>query len=87
MDHLRSIKVRDYTEEGSYKKFTNFRSKVIGLTKVTGNYFEKLVMALENGLKDVNNSSTRKNEFFWMCDRCTFLNKDVHTVCQMCTGH
>ncbi|XP_055815357.1 probable E3 ubiquitin-protein ligase ARI8 [Solanum dulcamara] len=59
MDHLGSNKVLDYTEEGSYKKFANFRSKVIDLTKITGNYFEKLVMALENGLKDVNNSSTR----------------------------
>ncbi|PHT40215.1 hypothetical protein CQW23_19069 [Capsicum baccatum] len=60
MDHLgSSTNEFDYTEKGSYKNFVDFRTKVIGLTKVTGNYFDKLVMALENGLKDVNISSRR----------------------------
>ncbi|XP_060200894.1 probable E3 ubiquitin-protein ligase ARI8 [Lycium barbarum] len=97
MDHLGSTKELDYTEQGSYKKFENFRSKVIGLIKITGNYFDKLVMALENGLKDVNTSRefTRKREapmssnkegIMWKCDRCTFLNEDFDTICQMCLG-
>ncbi|KAH0724216.1 hypothetical protein KY284_000081 [Solanum tuberosum] len=93
MEHLGSSNEVDYTDEGSYKEFTNFRSRVIGLTKVTGNYFEKLVMELENGLQDVTNStkkieqpmsSSNTSNNMWMCDRCTFLNEDIHTVCQMC---
>ncbi|KAG5628443.1 hypothetical protein H5410_000160 [Solanum commersonii] len=93
MEHLGSSNEADYTDEGSYKEFTNFRSRVVGLTKVTGNYFEKLVMELENGLQDVTNStkkieqpmsSSNTSNNMWMCDRCTFLNEDIHTVCQMC---
>ncbi|TMW86750.1 hypothetical protein EJD97_020929 [Solanum chilense] len=90
MEHLGSDEM-DYTDKGSYKNFANFRSRVIGLTKITRNYFEKLVMALENGLEDVTNNPTKKieqpmssNNIMWMCDRCTFLNEDIHTVCQMC---
>ncbi|KAK4380750.1 hypothetical protein RND71_002612 [Anisodus tanguticus] len=56
MDHLGSTNELDYTQQVSYNNFASFRSKLIGLTKVTGNYFDKLVIALENGLKDVNNS-------------------------------
>ncbi|XP_016451950.1 putative E3 ubiquitin-protein ligase ARI8 [Nicotiana tabacum] len=96
LDHLGSTKKLDYTEQGSYKNYERFRSKLIGLTKVTGNYFEKLVTALENGLKDVNSKEyKRKREIpmsnitvddssMWACDRCSFLNADYYTVCQMC---
>ncbi|XP_018628226.2 probable E3 ubiquitin-protein ligase ARI7 isoform X1 [Nicotiana tomentosiformis] len=49
----------DYTE---YKNFELFRSKLIDLTKVTGNYFENLVTALGNGLKDVKNSKESKRK-------------------------
>ncbi|KAI8537599.1 hypothetical protein RHMOL_Rhmol09G0036500 [Rhododendron molle] len=34
--------------------FNDFRSKLAGLTRVTRNYFENLVRALENGLSDVD---------------------------------
>ncbi|CAN4113818.1 unnamed protein product [Withania somnifera] len=100
MDHLASpTKGFDYTEQGSYKDFANFRSKVVALTKVTADYFDKLVMALENGLKDVNNSTANReaptsgssnntqdveSDRMWVCDRCTFLNEGFHTLCQAC---
>ncbi|KAJ3681135.1 hypothetical protein LUZ60_015624 [Juncus effusus] len=47
--------------------FSDFRVKLAGLTSVTKNYFENLVRALENGLEDVNpttstsQTSTSKN--------------------------
>ncbi|KAB2628055.1 E3 ubiquitin-protein ligase ARI8 [Pyrus ussuriensis x Pyrus communis] len=43
--------------ERERESFQEFRLKLIGLTKVTGNYFEKLVRALENGLPEVDNAS------------------------------
>ncbi|PHT64866.1 hypothetical protein T459_29291 [Capsicum annuum] len=52
LDHLGFNKKLDYTEQGSYKNFVLFCIKLVGLTEVTGNYFDKLVIALENGLED-----------------------------------
>lgn len=49
--------------EGSPKKFSDFRHKLIGLTKVTKTYFENLVKALENGLADVSKSPTNFEYF------------------------
>ena len=34
-------------------EFNEFRSKLTGLTKVTRDYFEKLVFELENGLEEI----------------------------------
>lgn len=47
-------------ENPSAEEFIAFRCKVAGLTSVTRNYFENLVRALENGLKEV--SSSHNNE-------------------------
>ncbi|VVB07475.1 unnamed protein product [Arabis nemorensis] len=49
--------------EGSPKNFSDFRNKLIGLTKVTKTYFENLVKALENGLADVSKSPTNSESF------------------------
>jgi len=48
--------------EGPSKEFNDFRSKLAGLTRVTKNFFENLVRALENGLSDVdsNDAATSK---------------------------
>jgi len=48
--------------EGPSKEFNDFRTKLAGLTKVTKNFFENLVRALENGLCDVdsNGATTSK---------------------------
>ncbi|XP_042483690.1 probable E3 ubiquitin-protein ligase ARI8 [Macadamia integrifolia] len=48
--------------ECSSQGFKEFRAKLIGLTKVTGNYFENLVQALESGLSDVENRGTCSGE-------------------------
>ncbi|EXB68665.1 putative E3 ubiquitin-protein ligase ARI7 [Morus notabilis] len=42
------------TADGPLKEFNDFRTKLAGLTRVTKNYFENLVRALENGLSDVD---------------------------------
>ncbi|CAH2059885.1 unnamed protein product [Thlaspi arvense] len=49
--------------EDPLNKFNDFRTKLIGLTKVTKTYFENLVKALENGLADVavNESKPKTN--------------------------
>ncbi|KAJ8762183.1 hypothetical protein K2173_007337 [Erythroxylum novogranatense] len=39
-------------------EFNEFRCKLLGLTKVTKNYFENLVRALENGLSDVTSDGS-----------------------------
>ncbi|XP_033511919.2 probable E3 ubiquitin-protein ligase ARI8 [Nicotiana tomentosiformis] len=57
LDHLGSTEKLDYTEQGFCENFKRFRSKLIWLTKVTGDYFDNLVIALENSLKDVSSSS------------------------------
>ena len=41
-------------KERPEEEFKNFRAKLSGLTTVTGNYFENLVKALENGLEDTS---------------------------------
>ncbi|OIT28312.1 putative e3 ubiquitin-protein ligase ari8 [Nicotiana attenuata] len=58
LDHLGSTEKLDYTEQGFYNKnIERFRSKLIWPTKVSGDYFGNLVIALENGLKDVSSGS------------------------------
>ncbi|GAA0154329.1 ubiquitin-protein ligase [Lithospermum erythrorhizon] len=48
--------LEDYYIEGRSPSldFLLFRTKLMGLTKVTATYFENLLTALENGLEDVN---------------------------------
>ena len=47
--------LQDYIDcESPAKGFKDFRSKLVDLTRVTRNYFDNLVQALENGLSDVN---------------------------------
>ncbi|GMN27634.1 hypothetical protein TIFTF001_041059 [Ficus carica] len=46
------------TADGPSKEFNDFRTKLAGLTRVTRNYFENLVRALENGLSDVDSQGT-----------------------------
>ena len=48
--------------EAPSEEFNDFRSKLAGLTRVTKNFFENLVRALENGLCDVdsNGAATSK---------------------------
>lgn len=74
--------------DGLSKKFSEFRTKLVGLTTVTGNYFEKLVRALENGLSDVNSHGTKgledEAEDSWHCDRCTYANPSSIRSCKMC---
>eukprot|EP00252_Welwitschia_mirabilis_P004875 TRINITY_DN1520_c0_g3_i1.p1 TRINITY_DN1520_c0_g3~~TRINITY_DN1520_c0_g3_i1.p1 ORF type:complete len:546 (+),score=119.79 TRINITY_DN1520_c0_g3_i1:530-2167(+) len=41
-------------DDNLVKEFSEFRTKLAGLTSVTRTYFENLVRALENGLSDVN---------------------------------
>ncbi|KAK9989329.1 hypothetical protein SO802_029568 [Lithocarpus litseifolius] len=41
-------------KERPEEEFKNFRAKLSSLTTVTGNYFENLVKALENGLEDTS---------------------------------
>ncbi|KFK25556.1 hypothetical protein AALP_AA8G130200 [Arabis alpina] len=53
-----------YNTEDTPKNFSDFRNKLIGLTKVTKTYFENLVKALENGLADVSKSSTDSTSAF-----------------------
>ncbi|PWA77882.1 zinc finger, RanBP2-type [Artemisia annua] len=43
-----------YKEKAPHDEIVNFRTKLVGLTSVTGTYFENLVKVLENGLSDVN---------------------------------
>ncbi|GAA0154249.1 ubiquitin-protein ligase [Lithospermum erythrorhizon] len=43
--------------DGPLKEFSDFRTKLAGLTSVTRNYFENLVRALENGLVDVDSQA------------------------------
>ncbi|XP_042483649.1 probable E3 ubiquitin-protein ligase ARI8 [Macadamia integrifolia] len=46
--------LKGYLEvEGSIPDFHEFLTKIVGLTKVTRNYFKNLVQAFENGLSDV----------------------------------
>ncbi|KFK31186.1 hypothetical protein AALP_AA6G079700 [Arabis alpina] len=53
-----------YNTEDTPKNFSDFRNKLVGLTKVTKTYFENLVKALENGLADVSKSSTDSTSSF-----------------------
>ncbi|KAG5251321.1 E3 ubiquitin-protein ligase [Salix suchowensis] len=72
--------------DGLSKKFSEFRTKLVGLTTVTGDYFEKLVRALENGLSDVNSHGTKgleeEVEDCWCCDRCTYANPSSIRSCK-----
>ncbi|XP_050226658.1 probable E3 ubiquitin-protein ligase ARI8 [Mercurialis annua] len=84
--------------DGLSKDFIKFQRELRGLTVVTGNYFEKLIRALENGLSDVvsisiNGASSSSStdeiqtdeiEDYWFCDRCSFANVGSVLNCQMC---
>ncbi|XP_045803115.1 probable E3 ubiquitin-protein ligase ARI8 isoform X1 [Trifolium pratense] len=64
------------------KEFIVFRTKLVGLTSVTRNYFENLVWALENGLCDVDGYGITDDH--WFCEQCTFANVISATGCRMC---
>lgn len=49
------IELRDYYYLDSSLSFNDYRNKLVQLTKVTKNYFDNLVAALENGLNEVTN--------------------------------
>ncbi|XP_024933190.2 probable E3 ubiquitin-protein ligase ARI8 [Ziziphus jujuba] len=54
LHHCAEKELQQYVNaEEPSEGFIGFRSKLAGLTSVTGNYFENLVQALENGLSDV----------------------------------
>lgn len=54
LHHCAETEIHEVLKEGSpAEKLNNFRTKLTGLTRVTRNYFENLVQALENGLEDV----------------------------------
>ncbi|XP_074316175.1 putative E3 ubiquitin-protein ligase ARI10 [Silene latifolia] len=80
--------------------FTAFRVKLLGLTKVTGTFFENLVRGLENGLSEVCKAPHPTMNFasssipgdgygnqeveYWGCDRCSYLNPSYAFTCEMC---
>ncbi|KDP38446.1 hypothetical protein JCGZ_04371 [Jatropha curcas] len=76
--------------DSSSMDFRKFRTMLVGLTVVTGNYFEKLVRALENGLSDVvsdgASSSRDKVEDYWLCDCCSYANPGTVLECRMCVS-
>lgn len=41
-------------------KFTYFKTKLTSLKKVTGNYFNKLVSALEGGLSEISSKNQKR---------------------------
>ncbi|KAF5178135.1 E3 ubiquitin-protein ligase arih1 [Thalictrum thalictroides] len=84
--------------EGPSQDFNEFRTKLVHLTIVTGNYFEKLVKALQGGLADVDSlgstSSTAGRwegqgldlgvQGLWSCEYCTYTNEESAIICKMC---
>ncbi|KAG8632542.1 hypothetical protein MANES_18G031400v8 [Manihot esculenta] len=76
--------------DGLSKDFIKFRTMLLTLTVVTGDYFEKLVRVLENGLSDVvshgASSSPEEAEDYWFCDLCTYANPGSVLECQMCVS-
>jgi ariadne-1 len=57
LHHCAELEIHEFLKEKSpAEKLNNFRTKLTGLTRVTRNYFENLVKALENGLEDVKDS-------------------------------
>lgn len=76
--------------DGLSKDFIKFRTMLLTLTVVTGDYFEKLVRELENGLSDVvshgASSSPEEAEDYWFCDLCTYANPGSVLECQMCVS-
>jgi ariadne-1 len=68
--------------DAASKEFDDFRKRLVELTTVTGNYFENLVRALENGLCDVDSSGITYQH--WFCEQCTFANVRSATACEMC---
>ncbi|XP_058181591.1 probable E3 ubiquitin-protein ligase ARI8 [Rhododendron vialii] len=79
--------------------FNDFRSKLVGLTSVTRNYFENLVRAFENGLSDVDSQGASRGKASsqegglgrdsddhgsWACDHCTYFNTISLPTCETC---
>ncbi|KAF9605868.1 hypothetical protein IFM89_019840 [Coptis chinensis] len=67
-----------YLNAEHIKGFDAFRIKLAGLTRVTKDYFENLVQALENGLSDVD------TDRWWSCTHCTYFNQMSAADCKMC---
>ncbi|XP_050363657.1 probable E3 ubiquitin-protein ligase ARI8 [Argentina anserina] len=68
-------------------EFKKFKTKLVGLTKVTRTYFEKLITALEQGLPETSRYGTGAayEEMDWTCDRCTAINVGSAVTCQVCS--
>lgn len=77
------------------ENFDDYRNKLIKLTFVTGNYFEKLVKALENDLPGVHESSSgsssssssskyQSEDEYWICARCSHANPYSVNKCKGC---
>lgn len=48
-------------------KFTYFKTKLTSLKKVTGNYFNKLVSALEGGLSEISSKNQKRKGLWETC--------------------
>ncbi|KAK2989979.1 hypothetical protein RJ640_004142 [Escallonia rubra] len=79
--------------------YADFQRKLVHLTSVTRNHFEKLVTTLQNDLSDVSSSSKKRKRDEvgiwsqsedklngWACDQCTYFNDMSATRCAMCYG-
>ncbi|KAL6218967.1 hypothetical protein ACLB2K_012174 [Fragaria x ananassa] len=66
--------------------FKKFKTKLMGLTKVTGTYFKKLVTALEEGLPETlqYGAGAAFKEIDWACDQCTYINVGSAVNCEAC---
>ncbi|KAL6211781.1 hypothetical protein ACLB2K_017004 [Fragaria x ananassa] len=55
--------------------FKKFKTKLLGLTKVTGTYFKRLVTALEEGLPETlqYGAGAAFKVIDWACDQCTSM--------------
>lgn len=69
------------------EKFNEFRTKLMGLTKVTGTYFNRLVTALEEGLPETSRYGVGAayEETNWKCGQCTYINLGSAVTCEVCT--
>ena len=67
--------------------FKDFKTKLVGLTKVTGTYFKRLITALEEGLPETSRygDGAAYEETKWTCDRCTFINEGSAVSCAVCS--
>ncbi|PRQ22802.1 putative aminoacyltransferase, E1 ubiquitin-activating enzyme [Rosa chinensis] len=67
--------------------FKEFKTKLVGLTKVTGTYFKRLVTALEEGLPETSRygAGAAYEETDWTCDQCTYINVGSAVICAACS--